>query len=92
MNPLVIWRIVAGVGTLLGIGGTTYGIDQHQKRKREQAANSNYLRQIEVELASKEQLLASLQSSLGEKNQQVHILTAEIVRLRNEADKLRRML
>lgn len=92
MNPLVMWRILGVIGALLGIGGTTYGVDQHKKRKQEQTANRSRLRQIEAELASKEQLLASLESSLGEKNQQVHILTSEVVRLRNEVDRLRSML
>lgn len=90
MNPLVIWRIVAAVGALLGIGGTAYGVDQHQKRKREQAANRARLQQIEAELASKEQQLASLQALLGDKNEQVRILAAEVARLRNAANEMRR--
>jgi chromosome segregation ATPase len=90
MNPLVIWRIVAAVGCLLGIGGTAYGVDQHQKRKKEQGANRARLQQIEAELASKEQQLASLQALLGDKNEQVRILAAEIARLRSAANELRR--
>ncbi len=90
MNPLAIWRIVAAVGALLGIGGTAYGVDQHQKRKKEQAANRARLRRIEAELASKEQQLATLQALLGDKNEQVRILAAEVARLRNGANKMRR--
>ena len=90
MNPLVIWRIVAAVGTLLGIGGTAYGVDQHQKRKKEQSANRARLQQIEAELASKEKQLASLQALLGDKNEQVRILVAEVARLRNAAKEVRR--
>jgi capsule polysaccharide export protein KpsE/RkpR len=90
MNPIVIWRIVAAIGALLGIGGTAYGVDQHQKRKKEQAASRARLQQIEGELASKEQQLASLQALLGDKNEQVRILAAEVTRLRNEANELRR--
>jgi len=90
MNPLVIWRIVAAVGALLGIGGTAYGVDQHQKRKKEQAANRARLQQIEAELALKEQQLASLHALLGDKNEQVRVLAAEVARLRTAASELRR--
>ena len=90
MDPIVIWRIVAAVGCLLGIGGVAYGVDQHQKRENEQAANRARLRQIEAELASKEQQFASLQVLLGEKNEQVRILAAEIARLNGLATELRR--
>lgn len=90
MNPIIVWRIVAAVGALLGIGGTAYGIDQHQKRKEEQAANRARLRQIERELAAKEEQLASLQALLGDKNEQVRILAVEVARLRNAANDLRR--
>lgn len=90
MNPLVILRFVAAVGCLVGIGGAAYGVDQHQKREREQAAYRARLRQIEAELASKEQQLASLQMLLGDKNEQVRILAAEIARLNGIATDLRR--
>lgn len=90
MNPLVIWRIVAAVGALLGIGGTVYGVDQHQKRKQEQAANRSRLHQIDAELTAKEQQLASLRALLGDKNEQVRILAVEVARLRNAADGMRR--
>lgn len=90
MNPAVILRIAAAVLALLGIGGTAYGVDQHQKRKKEQAANRARLQQIEAELALKEQQLASLHALLGDKNEQVRALAAEVVRLRNAASELRR--
>lgn len=90
MNPLVIWRIVAAVGALLGIGGFAYGVDQHQKRMKEQAVNRARLQQIEAELASKEQQLASLQALLRDKNKQVRILAAKVARLRDAANKMRR--
>ncbi|MBK8997364.1 MAG: hypothetical protein IPM35_16670 [Myxococcales bacterium] len=83
-------RIAAAVLALLGIGGTAYGVDQHQKRKKEQAANRARLQQIEAELALKEQQLASLHALLGDKNEQVRALAAEVVRLRNAASELRR--
>ncbi|QRK08551.1 hypothetical protein JQX13_53155 [Archangium violaceum] len=90
MNPIVLWRIVAAVGVLLGIGGTAYGVDQHQKRKKEQAANRARLQQLEAELAAKEQQLALLRALLGDKNEQVRILAAEVARLRSAANDMRR--
>jgi capsule polysaccharide export protein KpsE/RkpR len=90
MNPIVLWRIVAAVGVLLGIGGTAYGVDQHQKRKKEQAANRARLQQLEAELATKELQLASLRALLGDKNEQVRILAAEVARLRSAANDMRR--
>ncbi|ATB29951.1 hypothetical protein [Melittangium boletus] len=90
MNPIVFWRIVAAVGSLLGIGGTAYGVDQHQKRKKEQAANRARLQQLEAELATKEQQLASLRAFLGDKNEQVRILVAEVASLRSAANDMRR--
>lgn len=90
MNPLFIWPMVAAIGTLVGIGGTIYGVDQHLKRKKEQSANRACLQQIEAELASKEQQLASLEALLGDKSEQVRILAAEVVRLTNAANEMRR--
>ena len=90
MNPVVIWRIVAAVAALLGIGGAAYGVDQHQKRKTEQAATRALLQQIEAELATKEQQLASLRAMVGDKNEQLRILAAEVARLRNAANEMRR--
>ncbi len=90
MNPFLIWRIATAVGALFGVGGTAYGVDQHQKRKNEQAANRARLEQLETELATKEQQLASLRALLGEKNEQVRALAAELVRIRSAVSELRR--
>lgn len=90
MNARIISIIIAAIGTLLGVGGSAYGVDQHQNRKKEQAANRARLQQIEAELASKEQQLTSLQALLGDKNEQVRILVGEVTKLRNAASDLRR--
>ena len=90
MNPIVLWRILALIGGLLGIGGMAYGINEHQKRKDEQAANRALLLQVEGALAAKEQELASLRARVGNKNEQVRILAAEVERLRSEANDARR--
>lgn len=84
MNPTTIWRILAAIGALLGIGGTAYGVDQHKKRRREQAASRARLERLETELVAKESELASLRTLLGEKNEQVLALAAVVEQLRDE--------
>lgn len=88
MNPIVIYRILAAAGGLVGVAGAAYGVDQHTKRKREQGANRARLQEIEEELASKEAELTTLASKLGEKNDQVRILAVEIGMLRDQASVL----
>ena len=90
MNGKVIAGIIAAIGALFGIGGVVYGADQHDKRKKEQEENRARLKQIEAELATKEQQLESLQALLGDKNEQVRVLAAEVARLRNAANEMRR--
>jgi chromosome segregation ATPase len=99
MAPIVLWPIVTAIGTLFGIGGTVYGVDQHQKRQKESAAFRAHLRKIEVELADKEQQLASLRALLRKKNEQVKELAdivkdleAEVDQLRNAANDMRSSL
>lgn len=89
MNPAIVWRLAAAVGGLLGVAGTAFGVDQHAKRKQEQSSNRARLREIEEGLSAKEDELASLRSTLGEKNDQVRILAAEIEMLREQASALR---
>jgi capsule polysaccharide export protein KpsE/RkpR len=90
MNPIVIWRIISGIAALLGIGGAAYGVDQNQKRKREQAAHRARLEQLESDLTNKEAQLGMLHALLGEKNEQVRNLAAEVARLRSEVAAARR--
>lgn len=90
MNPIVIWRIVAGVGALLGFSGIAYGLDQHKKRKSEQVASRARLLHLEAELAKKEQQLTALRTLLGNKNKQVRILAAEVAHLRSAVSAMRR--
>lgn len=86
-----MWRIIAAIGALFGIGGVAYGVDQHKKRKNEQVANRARLRKIESELALKERQLAALHVQLGNKDVQVRVLlAAEVGRLREAANELRR--
>lgn len=84
MNPILIGRLVAVVGGLLGVAGAAYGVDQHVKRRHEQEAHRARLQQIDDDLRSKEEQLASLRPLLGDKNDQVRILAAEIQMLRDE--------
>lgn len=90
MNPLLIWRIATAVAALLGIGGAAYGRDQHQKRAKEQAANHARLQEIESEVSGLRAEIESLQGCLGDKNEQIRVLSAKVVRLCAEADALRK--
>ena len=56
--------------------------DQHEKRKSEQAAHRAELQKLQAALARNETELAAVRSRLGEKNEQVRILAAEVLRLR----------
>lgn len=84
----VIWKILAGIGILVGVGGATFGADQQQKRKKEQAGHRDQLEKLKSQLATKEEELAKLRSRLGEKNEQVHRLAEEVERRRAEVDGL----
>ena len=88
--PVLLWPILTAIGALLGIGGTAYGVDQHQKRKQEQAAFRARAQQLEKELAAKEGQLNALHRRLGEKNAQVLGLAREVERLRGEMGEMKR--
>lgn len=90
MNPNLIWKIIAGIGALLGIGGGAYGYDQHKKRQAEQSGFRAELRRLETRLSTKEAELAALSARLGEKNNQVRTLAAEVQQLRAEVAEARR--
>ncbi|WP_110017206.1 hypothetical protein [Plasticicumulans acidivorans] len=86
-----IAALIGIISLLFGTGGIAYGLDQRQKRKKEQAANRARLQQIEAELTLKELQLVSLRNLLGDKNEQVRILATEITRLRSAANEMRRL-
>ena len=89
MKPVHIrWLTRAAVG-LLGVSGAAYGSDQHIKRRKEQVANRERLQEIEKGLSAKEGELQALRSALGDKNDQVQLLAAEIEMLREQAAALR---
>lgn len=74
-----MWKwIIGGVLALFGIGGTAYGVDQHQKRKREQEA-------YRAELARKEAQLRDLEIRFGRQSEQFKAMAAEVERLRRAA-------
>ena len=89
MNPIILLKVGAAVATLFGIGGTAYGVDQHNKRRSEQAASRKRLQEIEAELVKKEEELILLRERLGDKNEQVRIPVAKVTRLRSAAANLR---
>lgn len=89
MNPVLIWRVVAVVGTLFGIGGGAYGLDQHLKRRKERAAFRALLERLKAQLAKRKRDLASLVRRFGKKNRQVRTLAAQVQRLRNRVTAMR---
>lgn len=90
MNPVVFWRIIAGVAVLFGIGGAAYGADQHHKRMSEQERFRREKASLNQRLATKEREYRPLLARLGEKNYQVRTLADEIRQLREELSTARR--
>ena len=88
--PLLLWPILTAIGALLGIDGTAYGVDQHQKRKQEREAFRARLQQLEQEFVAKEGQLNMLRDRLGEKNTQVRALAEEVERLLGEMGAMKR--
>lgn len=90
MNPIVLWRSIAGVATLFGIGGGAYGYDQHRKRKAEQERFRREVANLEQRLATQEHDYAVLFARLGEKNNQVRVLADELRHTQEELAAARR--
>jgi capsule polysaccharide export protein KpsE/RkpR len=82
------WLTRAAAG-LLGASCVAYGCDQHVKRRKEQETYRERLGEIEKLLTAKEDELKALRSALGDKNDQVQLLVAEIEMLREQAAVLR---
>lgn len=90
MDKDLIWKIIALICALLGIGGGAYGYDQHKKRQAEQLRFRTELQRLETWLSSKEAELDALSARLGEKNNQVRTLATEVQQLRAEVLEARR--
>jgi hypothetical protein len=75
----ILLRVIGG---LLFLGAVGYGVDQRQKRKREQAANRARLRRDEARLAGMEQDLRWLRERLRVGDRRLREAYAEIVELR----------
>jgi hypothetical protein len=74
-----MWKwIVSGILALLGVGGTAYGVDQHLKRKHEQAAHR-------AELGRMEARLREVEVRFGRQSEQFRLLALEVERLRRSA-------
>ena len=78
MNPVIFWRIIAGIASLIGVGGAAYGYDQHDKRKKEQARSRQAITRLKVKIGRKEAQFAKLRPRLGSKNAQIRALADEI--------------
>ncbi len=89
MKPVLIRRLTMAAFVLFGASGSVYGYDQHVKRRKEQVANRERLQEIERLLSVKEDELEALRCALGDKNDQVQLLAAEVEMLREQADALK---
>lgn len=89
MKPVLIRRLTMAAFGLFGVSGAAYGCDQHLKRRKEQAASRRHFEEVEKGLKSKEGELEVLRSALGDKNDQVRLLVAEVEMLREQAAALR---
>lgn len=81
---IAIPYIIGAVGTLLGIGGAAYGVDQHLKRQKEQEMFRAELARMRKRMDEREAELARLRKRLGDKCDQVRKMAAEIESLREE--------
>ncbi len=74
-----MWRWVIGIAlSLLGIGGSAYGYDQHRKRHRERA-------DYRPELKRLEERLREVESRCGRQSTQFCAIAAELERLQRRA-------
>jgi predicted transcriptional regulator len=86
-----MWKIFAVIGSaLVALATTIFGVDQYQKRQEERARFRAELQRLEELLASKETALTELSARLGEKNDQVRTLAAEVQQLRAELAEARK--
>lgn len=86
-----MWKIVAVIASgLVALATAIFGVDQHQKRQRDQARFRAELQRLDGRLSSKEAELADLSARLGKKNNQVRTLAAEVRQLRAEVAGARR--
>lgn len=88
-----MWKLFVVIGAaLVAVAATIFSVDQYEKRQMEQIRFRNALESLESRLASKETELHELVSRLGEKNEQVRVLSQELHRLREEVSLARRMV
>lgn len=86
-----MWKIVAVIASgLVALATAIFGVDQYQKRQRDQARFRAELQRLDGRLSSKEAELADLSARLGKKNNQVRTLAAEVRQLRAEVAGARR--
>lgn len=83
--PFFIPFLVVGLGVVALVGGACADAeDQRTKRQADQARFQAHLQNLQARIAQLEAHHATLIWQLGEKNQQVRALAAEILRLRAE--------
>ena len=81
MNPILFWRLITGLVSIIAAGATWFGQDQNSKRKLEQKKNRSEIDDLEQKLIKAEALLDQLEPKLGKSHVQIRALAAEINRL-----------
>ena len=81
--PLIPW-IIAGIASLVAGAAIADDVDQRNKRAKEQQLFRAEMARLSAKIAELEKVHAALSANLGEKNQQVRVMAAEILRLRAE--------
>jgi septal ring factor EnvC (AmiA/AmiB activator) len=81
--PFIPW-IIVGVTTLIAGAATADAVDQRNKRAEEQQRFRREIAKLTTKIAKLEAAHATLLEDLGEKNEQVHAMAEEILRLRAE--------
>lgn len=91
MNPILVYKIVAAAGTLSGIGGTLYGLDQHKKRYEEKERFNKDRKELGNKVESLLEEISDLNSEFKKKNQQIKDLASRISELKMENKALRKI-
>lgn len=80
MSPATIGTIIGIAGSLLGIGGVVYAVDQHEKANRIQRDYRSKVGAWEAMQEESEAAAADLVARLAVKNDQVRYLSTEHAR------------
>jgi len=85
MNPIIIYRVIAGIGTLVGVAGGVYGYDQHNKRNEESEI-------FDEEINDLTQKSIRLKKESDEKDEMLRRSNKKVRDLAKEVEKLKKDL